>query len=109
MAANYAQNQWFDRRLSIGNLLTIAVVLAGAMAGWFRFENRLSATEKDIATFNMLTSGATSRLELRLSAIETERQDLTTRVIRIEEKIGNQNETLQRILRSVERNSNGRQ
>lgn len=102
------ENQWFDRRLSIGNLITIGVVLAGAMAGWFRFENRLSAAEKDIATFNMLASGETTRLALRLAAIESERQDLTVRVIRIEEKIGTQNDTLQRILRSVERNNGQR-
>lgn len=102
------ENQWFDRRLSIGNLITIGVVLAGAMAGWFKFENRLSAMEKDVATFNMLANGESARLAVRLAALEGERQDLTVRVIRIEEKIGNQNETLQRILRSVERPSGGR-
>lgn len=92
------RNQWFDRRLSIGNLITIGVVLAGAMAGWFRFENRLTLVE----THRSSDKAAFEELRTRVGRIEEQRNDLTFRVIRIEERLTGQTELLQRILKTVE-------
>lgn len=95
--------RWFDARLSIGNLITIGVVAAGIMAGWFQFDARLTALEKDVATNKALRIEEDARLGARLTAIEAERQDLATRVIRIEERIVSQGEKLDRVLRAVDR------
>lgn len=43
------------------------------------------------------------RIELRVERIEGERDDIKTRVIRIEEKLSTQNDTLLEILRAVQR------
>lgn len=83
---------WFDARLSIGNVITIAVVALGIVAGWYKFDNRLTLSEDRYA-----------RQELRLSRIEAERDDLKDRVIRIEEQLKGQDTKLDIILRSVRR------
>ena len=82
---------WFDTRLSIGNIITIVVVLFGVAAGWFGFDNRLTLAEVELRR----TANVVERLE-------RERTDLTTRVTRIEERLASQSEMLQRILRNTE-------
>ncbi|MGE4338249.1 MAG: hypothetical protein AB7E55_20055 [Pigmentiphaga sp.] len=98
------RRQWFDPRLSMGNIITILVVAAGVMAGWFQFDNRLSALEKDVSTNKMLRESEDTRLNLRLSVMENDRADISARVIRIEERIASQGEKVDRILVAVERN-----
>ena len=102
--------EWFDWRMSVGNLITIGVVLAGVMAGWFKFDNRLASIEKDVAMHRQLANEALLRLEGRVASVEATRltdiaqlQEMSGRMIRIEEKQTNQTETLHRILRSLER------
>lgn len=85
------KTKWFDPRLSVGNLLTIAVVAVGLVSSWYRFDNRLALSEILL-----------DDLKTRVAQMERERNDLTGRVIRIEEKISAQSDTLTRILRSVE-------
>lgn len=83
---------WFDGRMSIGNVITIATVFGGIVYGWASFDGRIVTLE------------ATSRRhDAMIDRMERERGDLHTRVIRIEEKISSQNDTLQRILRNTER------
>lgn len=82
---------WFDARLSIGNIITIATLLIAIVAGWFQFDSRLTLVEVE----QRRTSGAVEKLT-------QERTDLTTRVIRIEERLTGQAEMLQRILRNTE-------
>ncbi|WP_295805955.1 hypothetical protein [uncultured Nitratireductor sp.] len=99
------KRQWFDSRLSIGNIITILVVLAGVMGGWFKFDNRLSALEREQQINKTLREQEDMRLSARLAAVESDRQDIAARVIRIEERIANQGEKVDRILRAVERTS----
>lgn len=89
---------WFDNRLSIGNLITIGVVLVGLVSSWYRFDNRLALMEDRLVQRDL----ALDELKGRVTMMERERGDLTGRVIRIEEKISAQSDTLARILRSVE-------
>lgn len=89
---------WFDARLSIGNLITILVVLVGLVSSWYRFDNRVALMEDRLVQRDL----ALDELKGRVTQMERERGDLTGRVIRIEEKISAQSDTLQRILRSVE-------
>jgi hypothetical protein len=86
---------WFDGRLSLGNLITIGTVALGIVAGWFAFDNRLSLTEDRQRADRLLVDKIAGRVDLL-------ERDLTPRVIRIEEKLSAQTDTLQRILRSVE-------
>ncbi|WP_336071465.1 hypothetical protein [Nitratireductor rhodophyticola] len=97
------KRQWFDSRLSIGNIITILVVLAGAMGGWFKFDNRLSALEREQEINRTLREQEDMRLSARLAAVESDRQDISARVIRIEERLASQGEKVDRILRAVER------
>lgn len=92
MSAAGEKQPWFDHRMSIGNLITIGTVLVAIIYGWASFDGRLAAMESEMA-----------RATGRLDRLENERTDLHTRVIRIEEKISTQNDTLQRILRNTER------
>jgi len=86
---------WFDGRLSLGNLITIGTVAMAVVAGWFAFENRLALAEDRRAA----DKAALDKLVVRVDVLE---RDLTPRVIRIEEKLSAQTDTLQRILRGVE-------
>lgn len=86
---------WFDNKLSLGNLITIGVVGAGVIAGWYQFDARLALSE-----------AARAGIEKRLDRIEVDRDDLKVRVIRIEEKLSSQSDKLDRILRSVETGRN---
>lgn len=91
--------EWLDLRLSLGNIITIAVVAAGVMAGWFQFDARLTRIEDGRAVAQL----AFDELKGRVIQMERERNDLSARVIRIEEKLSSQNELLARILRNTER------
>lgn len=82
---------WFDTRLSIGNIITIGTLLIAITAGWFSFENRVALVEAE-----------QRRTAATVEKLQQERTDLTTRVIRIEERLTGQAEMLQRILRNTE-------
>jgi hypothetical protein len=93
---------WFEPRLSSGNLITIAIVVAGLISGWYKFDNRLSLAEDRAANDKVTATIERQRFDARLTRLETSRDDITARVIRIEEKINSQGDTLQRILRAVD-------
>lgn len=82
----------FDNKMSIGNLITIVTVLAGIIYGWASFDGRIAMLEAE-----------SRRLAVTMERVDQGRNDLHARVIRIEEKISNQNDTLQRILKNTER------
>ena len=82
---------WFDNRLSIGNIITIATLIIAIVAGWFQFEKRLTLVEAE-----------QRRVAITMERVEKERGDLHTRVIRIEERLTGQADMLQRILRNTE-------
>lgn len=93
---------WFDNRLSLGNILTIATVAVAIVAGWYQFDNRLALAEDRFDRQVRQDDDTRRRLEQRLDRIETDRDDLKVRIIRIEEKLVGQTDKLDRILRSVE-------
>lgn len=82
---------WFDSRLSIGNIITIVTLVIAIAAGWFQFDARLTLVEAE-----QRRNGAV------VDKMAQERTDLTTRVIRIEERLTGQADMLQRILRNTE-------
>lgn len=86
------RQSWFDHRLSVGNLITIGTVLVAVVFGWAKFDNRLGNVEQEI-----------DRVSAKIEKLESERTDLQTRIIRIEEKISMQNDVLQKILRNTEK------
>lgn len=100
---------WFEPRLSTGNLITILIVLVGLVSGWYKFDNRLSIAEDRAENTRKIDATERARFDARLTRLETSRDDITARVIRIEEKINNQGDTLQRILRAVDRGDTRRQ
>jgi hypothetical protein len=95
--------RWFDSRLSIGNILTIAAVIVGLVAGWYQFDNRLNLTEDRFARQVAADDAERRRVETRMERMEGERDDMRTRVIRIEEQLKGQDTKLDIILRRVSR------
>jgi len=104
-AATTTKRPWFDPRLSMGNVITILMVAGAVMGGWFKFDNRLALLEREVATNKYQREAEDARLASRLAVIESERGDLSSRVIRIEERLVSQGEKLDRVLESVERGS----
>lgn len=95
-------SQWFDRRLSIGNILTIATVLVGVIASWYGVKSELAMQEATIQREIIDRKDLQLRVELRLAKIEEERDDFRDRLTRIEVTMRQQGDTLDRILRAVE-------
>lgn len=81
----------FDKRVPVAMIVTL-LLQTGAVVWWAA---SLSAAQNQALV-------DAKRLELRVDRIEGDRDDIKTRVIRIEEKIGMQNDTLREILRSVQ-------
>jgi len=86
-----AGNFHIDKRVPIALIVTIVVQTAGIV--WWAAG--IQATQEQAAV-------NVARIETRVDRIDTARDDLNTRVIRIEEKLVGQTDMLQRILRSVE-------
>lgn len=84
-------NFHIDKRIPVALLFAIVVQTAGA-AWW--------ASGQAYALAQAIEDG--KRLEARVDRFETQRDDMQVRVIRIEEKLSTQTDTLQKILRSVE-------
>ncbi|GAA2872022.1 uncharacterized protein YlxW (UPF0749 family) [Aminobacter niigataensis] len=80
-----------DKRVPVALIVTIALQTAAGI--WW-------AASVQAAQEQALVDA--KRLETRVDRIEAARDDLNTRVIRIEEKLVGQTDMLQRILRSVE-------
>lgn len=81
-----------DKRVPVALIVTMLAQTAGIV--WW------AATLQAAQAQSLVDS---RRIEERVVRIEMLRDDLSVRVIRIEEKLIGQTDTLQRILRSVER------
>lgn len=92
------ENSWFDRRMSIGNLITIGIMLASLIAGWYQFKAELEMARVQISQ----EINDRSKLETRVVKIETERDDVRDRLTRIEVQMSEHGATLSRILQAVE-------
>ena len=94
---------WFDPKLSIGNVITIITVIVALVAGWFSFDTRLTLAEDRQERQVAADRETASRFGLRLDRVETDREDLRSRVIRIEEQLKGQDTKLDAILRQTAR------
>lgn len=85
---------WFDPKLSIGNVLTIATLVIAAVAGWFSFEARLSAAAADVTRLEASAAIEMARFDRELEKLEKQqqafsdqRQEVAVRLARIEERL----------------------
>lgn len=62
-----------DRKISIGNIWTIAVVGVGLVAGWVQFGNNIESNAKDIRLVEMRVTALESNLQQLLRELGAER------------------------------------
>ena len=92
--------QWLDMRMSIGNLISIALLIFGMAASFYALkqEQALQAQSLDGVRTHVAT------LALRLERLETERSDMRERLIRLEIGQSQQNDILRQVLEAVKTN-----
>lgn len=79
-----------EKRLSVGNLITIITVLAGGLFSWAQMQGRVDILQDKI-------DRVTQEVEKRADQWD----DMKSRMIRVEEKLANQNELLKQIADSL--------
>lgn len=79
-----------DNKLSVGNLITIAILLVTIAGGWYQFETRLSLMEQQVLQNTAV-----------LTRLQTERDDTRDRLTRLEVRLAGIDRTLERIARAV--------
>lgn len=84
-----------DKRIPLALIVTL-LIQTGGIAWW---ASAISSAQAEATKERV-------KIETRVGQVEASRDDLKERVIRIESKIEGQNETLQRILQSVQRPAN---
>lgn len=94
---------WFDGKLSLGNIITILTVLVGLTAGWFQFDNRLALTEAMAARQVQQDKEMLQELKSRVDRNERSREDLRERIGRIEAQLNAQDTKLDTIMRNTAR------
>lgn len=80
--------------MSIGNLVTLGVMIMALIGAWFRFENRLNLVEDHV---KLIEDREIVRIDARLGRIESERVENRDRLIRLEEQLKAMRSTLDRI------------
>lgn len=94
---------WFDGKMSLGNIITVITVIFGLAAGWFSFDTRLTLAEDRFARQVQADKEAMATARQRLDRIDADREDLRTRIIRIESLLSHQDTKLDAILRNTSR------
>jgi len=79
-----------EKRMSIGNLITIATVLAGGLFSYAQMQGRVDLLQDKL-------DRVTTEVEKRADQWD----DIKSRMIRVEEKLANQNELLRQIAGSL--------
>jgi hypothetical protein len=92
-------SQWFDPKLSMGNVLTILVVVFGLVGSWYQLRSDLALQAADLKR----ETADRTRMELRLVKLEGERDDTRDRLTRIEVTMQQLLDAQGRILRAVEK------
>lgn len=93
---------WFDPKLSMGNVLTIVIMLSGIFGGWYQLKVQVELAQERMTTGILTAQSERQRLESRLARVEAERDDVRERMIRLE-IISNRNADL---LESIARRLN---
>ena len=74
----------FERRISIGNILSIAVLVAGMSASWYALKQEQALqTERAGQSIETMKSFATEN-RVRIEKVEASRDDMRERLIRLE-------------------------
>lgn len=91
------RGQWFDWRMSIGNLISIVVLIFGMAASYFALmqEQALQAQSLDGVRLHV------TALQTRMEKLEAERNDMRDRLIRLEIGQSQQNDILRQVLEAV--------
>lgn len=63
----------FDRKISVGNLWTIGVVVVGVVAGWVQFGNNLESNAKDLRLVEIRVTALESNFQALLRELGDER------------------------------------
>lgn len=105
-------------RLTPNNVVTIFILIAALIAGWYRFDNRLSLAEERMAVGVAAARDERAQISQRLARVELERDSSRDRLTRVEvrldqisaqnehivkrlEQFGSQNEQMARIMREI--------
>lgn len=93
------KHPWFDRRMSIGNLISIIVLIVAVVAGYYAIEADRKLTDVRI------TLGENERvaIRIRIERIEAARDDLKDRLTRVEVNLENQTAILREVLAELKR------
>jgi hypothetical protein len=102
-----ATPKWFDPRITIGNVITLTVVGAGVLGVFYGLRGDLALLNQRFSFQVVQDEADRRRTDMRLTNIESQRDDLTSRVIRIEEQLKGQDTKLDIIVRSVSRDRGG--
>lgn len=62
-----------DRKISIGNMWTIGVVVVGLVAGWTQFGNNIDTNAKDIRLVEVRVAALENNFQLLLRELGSER------------------------------------
>lgn len=88
---NEGNNEWhFDKRIPLA-LISVIVIQTGGAFWWASGVTSSIANAKENR----------DRLEMRLTRVEVARDDISARLVRLEEKLSGTNSTLEEILRTV--------
>lgn len=91
------QPQWFDRRLSMGNLISIVILIFGMAASWYALkqEQALQAARLEGVNSQVIQNSA------RIEKVENGRSDISDRLIRLEVGQSQQSDILRQVLEAV--------
>lgn len=89
--------QWLDWRMSIGNLISIAVLIFGMSASFYALKEEQALQKQSLAA----TAQDVARNRQRIERMETARDDMRDRLIRLEVGQDQQNDILRQVLEAV--------
>jgi uncharacterized coiled-coil protein SlyX len=86
--------QWFDWRMSIGNLISIIILVFGMAASWYALKQEQALQKQSLDMLQTSVTGNTIRIE----KVELARDDMRERLIRLEVGQSQQNQMLREVL-----------
>jgi len=90
-------NQWFDKRMSIGNIISIIILIFGMAASWYALQQEQALQAQGLQVVRLQVA----ENKLRLEKVETARDDMRERLIRLEIGQSQQNDILRQVLEAV--------
>lgn len=87
----------FDRRISLGNILQLVAMLMAAGALWSTLNADIAVMRSDVERAKV----ERAEIKNRISAVESSRDDLRERMIRVEIQLQTANDTIKKIAEAV--------